>query len=281
MNLQEPQKTTMACMEVWGGNSSTLSEFQVPGLDLLIYSQPTGGEEHGGDVYYVSSCASGRITRLILGDVSGHGLEASPTAAKLREIMRRNINHIDQSQLVKAVNEEFESISSSGRFATAIISTYFQPTRSLTVCNAGHPDPLVYRASTKVWQPMKEECSAGLSSNMPIGVVEQSEFHSMRLKFVPGDLLLAYTDSLSEAFDSTEKRLNTRGLMEVANSIPLTSPAEFLNEFLQKLRSLHPENLSTDDSTIILAQANHERVSLRDNVMAPYRYFKGLISSRD
>ena len=48
MNLQEPQKTTMACMEVWGGNSSTLSEFQVPGLDLLVYSQPTGERNMAG-----------------------------------------------------------------------------------------------------------------------------------------------------------------------------------------------------------------------------------------
>ncbi|HBN75155.1 MAG TPA: hypothetical protein DD473_04925 [Planctomycetaceae bacterium] len=281
MNQQTPQTTTMACMEVWGGNSSTSSQFRVPGLDLLVYSQPTGEEDFGGDVYYVSSCASGRITRLILGDVSGHGLEASPTASKLRDIMRRNINHIDQSRLVKAVNEEFESISSSGRFATAIISTYFQPTKSLTICNAGHPNPLIYRASTGLWQSMKEETSAGLSNNMPIGVIEKSEFNSIRLKFVPGDLFLAYTDSLSEAFDSSGKRLNTIGLMELANSIPLTSPSEFLNEFLHQLRSLNPENLSTDDSTIILAQANHETVSLKNNLMAPYRFFKGLMPSRD
>ena len=88
----ESVEERMACMEVWGGTRATSSHFVVPGLDVWVYSQPHLGHESGGDVYYLSSCASGRITRLLVGDVSGHGAEASPVATKLRDIMRKNVN---------------------------------------------------------------------------------------------------------------------------------------------------------------------------------------------
>ena len=124
---------TMSCMEVWGGNRSTWSHFLVPGLDLRFYSQPFGDGDMGGDVYYLSSCASGRVTRMLLGDVSGHGAEAAPLGSALRNIMRKNVNYIDQSHVVESLNKEFEEASSVGRFATAIVNTYFSPTRELSV----------------------------------------------------------------------------------------------------------------------------------------------------
>src|SRR6188474_3793463 len=54
---------TMSCMEVWGGNQGVDTGVQMAGLDAWIYSRPYGKASAGGDVYYVSSCATGRITR--------------------------------------------------------------------------------------------------------------------------------------------------------------------------------------------------------------------------
>ncbi len=59
-------------MEVWGGNRATWSQFSVSGLDLSVQSEPFRSSDGGGDVYYLSSCASGRITRMLLADVGGH-----------------------------------------------------------------------------------------------------------------------------------------------------------------------------------------------------------------
>lgn len=54
----------MQCMEVWGGNRQVERYLETPGLEAWIYSQPHEQASGGGDVYYVSSCASGRITRI-------------------------------------------------------------------------------------------------------------------------------------------------------------------------------------------------------------------------
>src|ERR1700710_1629624 len=91
---------TMTCMEVWGGNALVESAVSISGLDAWVYSKPYESAEAGGDVYYVSSCATGRITRLLVADVSGHGSAVSDTAAQLRALMRRYVNYLDQTQSV-------------------------------------------------------------------------------------------------------------------------------------------------------------------------------------
>jgi len=59
----------MACLEVWGGTETVEQNIAVPGLDAWIFSTAHGKGDRGGDVYYVSSCATGRIIR---NDKRGH-----------------------------------------------------------------------------------------------------------------------------------------------------------------------------------------------------------------
>lgn len=267
----------MTCMEVWGGNRSTWSSFVVPGLDIWIYSQPFEGDEQGGDVYYVSSCASGRITRMLVADVSGHGSDASVLSAELRDIMRRNVNYIDQTRVVKSLNEQFEEASVAGRFATAVVGTYFAPTRSLTVCLAGHPPPLICRAATRTWAPLSlGDFNDHSKSNIPFGILSEQDFRSIKRKLSPGDLILTYTDSLFEALDTDGTMLQAEGIAEIAESINVDSPDDFVTTLLQQIRDLNPQNLASDDTTVVLARANTQSVSLKDNALAPFRYLRGL-----
>lgn len=269
----------MTCMEVWGGNRSTWSHFVVPGLDLWVYSQPFEGDEQGGDVYYVSSCASGRITRMLVGDVSGHGSEASTLSTELRDIMRRNVNYIDQTRVVKSLNEQFEAASSMGRFATAVVGTYFAPTRTLTVCTAGHPPPIIFCAASQTWKQLSPADQNDDSvTNLPFGILGEQEFHSTKLKLNPGDGILAYTDALFEAFDSGGRMLQAAGIAEIANSINIEEVDNFVTTLLQQIRDLNPENLASDDTTVVFARANTQRVSLKDNLLAPFRLLRGLFN---
>jgi len=133
----------MQCMEVWGGNQVADSGVVMAGLDAWVYSKPYGGAEGGGDVYYVSSCATGRIVRLLVADVSGHGAKVSQIATGLRALMRKHVNQIDQARFVRSMNEQFQTLASIGSFATAVVTTFFAPTNHLSLCNAGHPPPLI------------------------------------------------------------------------------------------------------------------------------------------
>ena len=145
--FENGEQDRMTCMEVWGGNVQTEKQFETTGLDVWVSSQPEGESQAGGDVYYVSSCASGRITRLMLADVSGHGQMVADVAARLRDLMRDNVNTIGHRPFVAAMNKTFADETDGHRFATAIVSSYFAPTRSLSICSAGHPPPLTFRAA--------------------------------------------------------------------------------------------------------------------------------------
>src|ERR1700687_999293 len=141
----------MQCMEVWGGSQLTTRGVEFGGLDAWVYSKPYGNAQHGGDVYYASSCATGRISRLLLADVAGHGDSVTATAADLRALMRRFVNRLDQTEFGGLLNKQFAELWREATFATAIVATFFAPSRRMTVCNAGHPRPLLYRAARQQW----------------------------------------------------------------------------------------------------------------------------------
>ena len=149
--MPEDDSQYMQCMEVWGGSQGIARSVRLGGLDAWVYSKPYGGAAFGGDIYYASSCAAGHINRMLLADVSGHGDAVAESAVALRKLMRRYVNFLDQSKLVRSLNRQFTAMSRQGRFATAIATTFFAPTRVLTVCNAGHPPPLLYTASNRRW----------------------------------------------------------------------------------------------------------------------------------
>src|SRR5947209_17736017 len=125
---EERQTQLMQCMEVWGGNQLADSGVVMAGLDAWVYSKPYRGAAGGGDVYYVSSCATGRITRLLVADVAGHGSAVSDVAAQLRALMRRYVNHLDQASFVRSMNASFTEMASGGTFATPVVTTFFAPT---------------------------------------------------------------------------------------------------------------------------------------------------------
>ncbi|MBM4088685.1 MAG: serine/threonine-protein phosphatase [Planctomycetes bacterium] len=271
--LQDTRR--MRCMEVWGGNTRSIAQLETTGLDVWITSQPEGGSHTGGDVYYVSSCASGRITRVLLADVSGHGELVSASAVRLRDLMRRNVNRINHRRFVSAMNGQFAE-AGGGRFATAIVSSFFAPTRSLALCNAGHPPPLIFRVADSTWSKLDPSHVAFRESgtrlaDLPFGVVADTVYNEYSTRLETGDLILSYTDAFSEAEAADGTMLGVEGFFSVVCSIPTSPITEFLPRLTQSLQTLHADNLSRDDATMLLLRANGKRSSARDNVLAPFR----------
>ena len=244
----------MECMEVWGGTEPIARQVRMSGLDAWVYSRPFAASANGGDVYYASSCATGRISRLLLADVSGHGAAVGQLSAVLRGLMRRFVNFIDQSRFVGAMNEAFVTGSPDGTFATAIVSTFFAPTNRLTLCNAGHPQPLWYRARDRRWSLLRgaDPADADSLANMPLGILDVVDYEQSDLEMGPGDLVVLYTDALSEASDADGHMLNEAGLLRVVQDLPAVAPADLIDALLSALRQLHPTNLAADDVTVLV-----------------------------
>lgn len=263
-------------MELWGGNSAIDKTINMTGLDADVFSQPYQDDKNGGDVYYLTSCASGRISRVLLADVTGHGQQVAETADKLRAIMRQNVNVIRQSNLMDGINREFNEITEGGGFATAVVATYFSPRQSLTVSIAGHPRPILYQAKTNKWSPfgISDQANANLEPALPLGILEETSFQTLQVPFVPGDMLLCYTDAFSESIDESGALLNPEGLTNLLNQ--MDNPENAINGLHSRLSDLHAENLKNDDVTAILIRPTGNRISLKDNLMAPFRMASGI-----
>ncbi len=271
------QTERIRCLEVWGGNARVEKQVQIPGLDVCVSSQPLGDDDAGGDVYYISSCASGRLTRILLADVSGHGQEVAHIAEQLRDLMRKYIEVADHRRLVADMNHEFEGGAANGIFASSVVISFFAPTRSLLLCNAGHPSPLVYRSSTGRWEYL-ERLAAEVRSpraepaDLPLGMLPHTDYEQRKVRLEPGDTVVCYTDAFSEARRADGSPLGTAGLLESVSAIPTFSDGtELATRIVGSLRTLHPENLNQDDSTLVVFRATGQRFRLRDQLTAPFR----------
>ena len=260
--MPEDHAKTMTCMEVWGGSELVNNAVSMNGLDAWVYSKPYQSAEAGGDVYYVSSCATGRITRLLVADVSGHGAKVRDTAIALRGLMRRYVNHLDQRQFLRSMNTHFTEISEAGIFATAVVTTFFGPTRYLTLCNAGHPTPLIYRAREREWSLLERQATSGDAIvNIPLGIEGMTEYGQVGLQLHPGDLVLCYSDSLIEACGADRVMLGEMGLLEIARTLDVKDPANVVPQLIERISKRISASIEGDDVTVLLFRPNGARGS--------------------
>ena len=276
----------MQCMEVWGGNRAVDRNIETPGLRSWVYSKPYAGSESGGDVYYLSSCASGRITRILLADVSGHGQAVSKIATGLRDLMRRNINYISQSRFVAGMNRQFSDENSGGEFATALVSTFFSPTRTFSLCNAGHPPPLLFHNESRRWSELSNERRDGeeneeVISDTPLGVCDEAAYFQHDIRLDPGDMVLSFSDAVTESEDADGQQLGRAGVLRLVSDLQVSHPDDVIPALINRIGELDPRSLERDDTTIVLCQATGHGTPLANSLLAPFRFFRHVRDKTD
>ena len=273
----------MRCFEVWGGNNAVDHGVVMAGLDAWLYSRPYAGHKEGGDVHYVSSCAAGLVTRLLIADVSGHGDAVADTATGLRTLMQRFVNYIDQSEFVAGLNEAFGAHSQAGGFATAVVATYLAPANELTLSNAGHPKPLWYRAKNKTWTLLGLDDKPATDGivNVPLGIAEPTTYDKVTVKLSTSDLIIFYTDSLIEATGPDGNMLGEQGLLDLCASFEVSDPADFLHELIGAVEAPESTASANDDVTVLVIRPNAfaPRPSPARMVVAELRTVAKLIGS--
>jgi serine phosphatase RsbU (regulator of sigma subunit) len=239
----------MRCMEIRGGNRSVEESLSTPGLDAWIYSRPYQEAEGGGDVYYLSLCGGGIITRAVVADVSGHGAGVAVLSTALRGLMRKNINTKDQTRLVRALNRELALQAEMRWFATAVVATYLATDRRLTVCNAGHPRPLWYRAGHREWGLL--DVDSADTGNLPLGIDDESAYSQFAVTLDAGDVVLVYTDAFIEAADPSGQMLGEEGLLGLARALDPSDPRGAGAALIDALDAFRGSRPADDDVTIL------------------------------
>ncbi|MEM7629154.1 MAG: PP2C family protein-serine/threonine phosphatase [Planctomycetota bacterium] len=250
----------LRCVEIWGGSSQAHEAASVPGLDITVSSRVHGGDDAGGDVYFVSMCGAGNVSRIGLADVAGHGASAADLSARLARLMRKHINTPDPAKLAKDLNHEFETLQRAGRFATALLATYLAPTDELVLVNAGHPPPALYKQSRGSWSfltPEAERVERGDGiGDLPLGVIGDTDYTRFSVVLDPGDRVVLYSDALPEAVLPDGSQLGQDGLLRVLASIRPGPDGDLGADVLAALAEQTGADLTGDDATVIAINHN-------------------------
>jgi len=271
----------LACMQLWGGNQRSRESISLEGIDAWVYCNPYDGSDHGGDIHYMTSCATGRITRIVIADISGHGDLVADFAVILKQLMHRYINYISQEKFARDINNHFCKISEKGQFATAIIMTHFAPTGELTFCNAGHPSPLVYRNSSKSWHKLEQEILDDQDhTNVPFGIVENTDYKQNRVVLGDGDIVILFTDALMEAVMSSSEDDGLELLQQMLDTIQVTDPNTLIESIMDTVRTILDEDKFTDDMTILVLSPKYlYKLGLKNRLKAPVVLTKAVFST--
>ena len=259
----------MQCMEVVGGNGNEERHLRRPGLDVTVRNQvDRQSAVGGGDLHFVSSCASGRITRVLFAEVVGMQEPRSQLLDNLRDLMKRYVNSIRQAKFIRDATDCLNQIAAEGAYASMVISSYFSSTKSYQMCNIGQTPPLIYRARTRSWQAIeaKRNGEAAAEAGEP-GVVDKAEFQHCSTNLELGDMVLVFSNSWTERQDAAGQVLGLEGFRQYLNQIDWSDPQAAISSVEEQF----PHQDGGGDSTLLLSQATATKVSWKNNLLAPLR----------
>ena len=205
-------------------------------------------DETGGDYYDFLDLGSEKIG-IIVGDVSGHGIQSALLMTTVRGSLRQRIQKPGRlEQMISDLNKQFHTdVEKAGHFMTLFICEVDSQNRILTWLRAGHDPAMVYNIATDTFYEL-----GGMG--LPLGVAEDSQFEECSGAIEDKQILVIGTDGIWEAFDIEGNRFGKEKLKDIIRSsahLPANSLADRVIETVQHFR--HPLKIE-DDITLVIVK---------------------------
>lgn len=214
----------------------------LPGFDIHAVYEPCF--ELGGDFYDFHPFAMDNLG-VVVCDVVGKGVRASLLMASIRASLRAHASNIyDMSEVLAKVNRDLCADGAISDFATLFYGVIDGPRRRFTYANAGHTPPLLIRAG---------QCSHLTTGGGVLGIEPRFTWRHETMAFAAGDVLLIYTDGLTEALNFQDEsfgqaRVERAGLAAVAQGY---NAAGIARHVLWEMRRFTGLQTRLDDLTLI------------------------------
>ena len=181
-------------------------------------------------------------TLFFVGDVSGKGVAASLLMSQLQAIFRTLADSASGiEEMVGRANRMLSEATHSTHFAT-LVCVEARAGGAVAVCNAGHPRPLLLR---------KGAVSTIEGASLPLGLFFSGVYESSALTLEEDDLLLLYTDGVTECTDATGKEYGEARLHSALQRACSTPPREVLDTILADMRTFRGATPRADDLTLM------------------------------
>jgi serine phosphatase RsbU (regulator of sigma subunit) len=211
--------------------------------NLKVVTEYMPAHEVGGDFYDFIDLGGGRILGVI-GDVSGKGVTAALTMARVSADVRRFATDVGgPAELLERLNQTLSFRMQDDRFVTALAVLLDMPNRRWIFANAGHVLPLLRRGTGVVSR-------VAYSSGPPLGIMAQAQYREEIVAVAAKDILLLATDGVFEILMSNRRPFSTMGQCQFTELV--SGASHDVTEIWQRIvATAHASGSSRDDLTLL------------------------------
>jgi phosphoserine phosphatase RsbU/P len=212
--------------------------------DVEIFGTTRPANTVGGDFYDVLPQPDGKVI-VAVGDVAGKGSPAALLMALLLAVLRTLVDErLDPAALVERLNAQIARHTPASRFITFFFGLYDPATGDLTYVNAGQNPPMIRRHDGRYGRLT--------ATGVALGMFEGSTFAAERTNILPGELLVLYSDGITEAENPVGQPFEETGLEQVVNAYANEPPAQLAANVLAAVERHSARPKFIDDLTILL-----------------------------
>jgi len=201
--------------------------------------------------YYDYLCLPNGNLAVAIGDVAGKGISAALLMASIQSIMRTQLaaggdsGVFSASRLVAQLNRQLYASTAPEKYATFFFGVYDESSRVLTYTNAGHLPPLLLHGG---------EVSLLDVTGTVVGLFPSMAYQEQSVKIESGDLLVAYTDGITEPENDYGEEFGTDRLAEVAQRQRGAEPCETVRKIMEAVTHWSTAPELPDDMTVVIAR---------------------------
>jgi phosphoserine phosphatase RsbU/P len=216
-----------------------VSGYELQGISFPCY-------EIGGDYYDFIEREDGRLV-IALGDVSGKGTAAALLMSSLHAaIHAQSASHDSLVATISAVNKYLANNIPTNRFVTLFYAELDPESGALSFLNAGHNPPLIIHSAGTV-----EQLASG---GLPLGIKPDAEYREGRTQMQKGDVLVIYSDGVTEAQSPTGEEFGATRLYEVVSRNIEASAAGIRDRIESSLTKFAQGTSAADDITLVIVK---------------------------
>jgi sigma-B regulation protein RsbU (phosphoserine phosphatase) len=219
------------------------------GLQLTVVCDPA--RMVSGDYYDYTEVGTTQLA-FAIGDVAGKGISAALLMATLQAALRSQVAHAEathtcmhSASVITQLNKQIWAHTAPEKYATFFFATFDQPSQTLTYTNAGHLSPLLLRQG---------EFTALDSNGTVVGAFPFAKYDSSSIVMQPNDLLVCYTDGITEPENAYGEAFGEERLMDLVKKHSHQADSEILRIVLDAVRSWTGTAELFDDMTLLLAR---------------------------
>ena len=206
----------------------------------------------GGDYYDFIPLSKTRLG-VAIGDVSGKGIPAALLMASLRAYLRgaQTIHHqADLTEVMRNLNMLVYESSAANRYATFFYGELDLPSRVLTYVNAGHNPPMLFRRTANSADVVRLDTGGPV-----IGLIEDCVYQQGSVALTEGDVLVAYTDGISEAMNAVNEEWGEDRMMAAVGPQRAASAATLIDVLMHAADTFVAGAPQHDDMTLLVVRA--------------------------